>query len=183
MKIGSIHGRFQPFHNEHMEYALAALELCDYLWIGITQFDVDELSRTETGRSSRLSNPLTYIERVRIITDALKDEKIDLSRIGFVPFPIDQPNKLYQFVEKDTICFTTIREHWNLDKIEKLSTSGYKVEVLWENYKDKKVSSTLIRNSMINGDDNWKNMVRPSTVKHLNSIGLGCRLKAYSEQQ
>jgi len=39
-KTGSIHGRFQPFHNEHLDYVLRALDRCDFLWIGITQYDI-----------------------------------------------------------------------------------------------------------------------------------------------
>ena len=32
---GCIHGRFQPFHIEHLEDALAALDRCGFLWIGL----------------------------------------------------------------------------------------------------------------------------------------------------
>ncbi len=35
-RYGMIHGRFQPFHNGHLEYLLAALERCETLIIGIT---------------------------------------------------------------------------------------------------------------------------------------------------
>lgn len=180
MKIGSIHGRFQPFHNEHLEYALAALELCDYLWIGITQYDIEELKKCQTSpnRSSLTANPLTYIERVKIITDALKDAKVDKSRFAFVPFPIDEPDKLYQFVDKNTVCYTTVREEWNRAKVERLIASGYDVHVLWENLGDKKISSTLIRDYLISGDESWKAMVQPSTIENLLSLGICERLQS-----
>jgi len=41
-KEGSAHGRFQPFHNGHLEYVLAAQKQSDFLWIGITKFDIDQ---------------------------------------------------------------------------------------------------------------------------------------------
>ena len=87
MKVGSIHGRFQPFHNEHLEYALAALEHCDFLWIGITQYDIEELQtcKTSSKRSSMISNPLTYLEREEIIKDALLDANVDASSFSFIP--------------------------------------------------------------------------------------------------
>ena len=34
-----IHGRFQPFHNGHLEYMSGAAERSDELWIGITNPD------------------------------------------------------------------------------------------------------------------------------------------------
>ena len=66
MKLGCIHGRFQPFHNEHLDYALAALKEVDFLWIGITQFDVIEFKtgNSSPSRTEKIANPLTYIERI-----------------------------------------------------------------------------------------------------------------------
>ena len=34
-----IHGRFQPFHNGHLEYLRGAAECCDELFVGITNPD------------------------------------------------------------------------------------------------------------------------------------------------
>jgi len=34
-----IHGRFQPFHNGHLEYMRGAADRSDELWIGITNPD------------------------------------------------------------------------------------------------------------------------------------------------
>ncbi len=40
---GCIHGRFQPFHIEHLEDALAALDRCGFLWIGLAEpFPVEQ---------------------------------------------------------------------------------------------------------------------------------------------
>ncbi len=36
MAYGVVHGRFQPFHLDHLKYALAGLTHCDYLFVGIT---------------------------------------------------------------------------------------------------------------------------------------------------
>lgn len=184
MKIGSIHGRFQPFHNEHLDYALAALKYCDFLWVGITQYDIEGLKKCHDSpsRSVLSSNPLTYLERVTIIKDALLNANVDSSRFDFVPFPIDEPQKIYQFVDMNTICFTTIREPWNKAKIERLSRLGYKVEILWENLEDKKISSTLIRESLMKGDEAWREMVQPSTVKHLITLGIISRLQDYVKE-
>ena len=112
MKLGCIHGRFQPFHNEHLDYALAALKEVAFLWIGITQYDVIELKtgNSSPSRTEKTANPLTYIERIEIIKSALIENKVDPNKFSFVPFPIEEPNKLKQFVTRNVICYTTVRE-------------------------------------------------------------------------
>ncbi len=62
MTAGSVHGRFQPFHNEHLEYVLAAQRLCDYLWVGITKYDITSTDSNLLGRHRERpeSNPLTF---------------------------------------------------------------------------------------------------------------------------
>ena len=36
--LGMIHGRFQPFHNGHLEYMVAAAARCTRLAVGITRY-------------------------------------------------------------------------------------------------------------------------------------------------
>ena len=38
VELGFIHGRFQLFHNDHLQYALLAKEQCEKLIVGITEF-------------------------------------------------------------------------------------------------------------------------------------------------
>jgi nicotinamide-nucleotide adenylyltransferase len=38
-----IHGRFQPFHNGHLEYLRGAAERSDEVWIGITNPDRERI--------------------------------------------------------------------------------------------------------------------------------------------
>ena len=37
--IGVVCGRFQIFHNEHLQYVMAAKEQCEHLIVGITSPD------------------------------------------------------------------------------------------------------------------------------------------------
>ena len=181
MNIGCIHGRFQPFHNEHLEYAQHALDRSEFLWIGITQYDIQALQHCDKSpnRSAITSNPLTYLERANIISDALEEAGTSKTKYNFIPFPIDAPEKLYQFVEKSTICYTTIRDAWNREKVSILKTLGYEVCVLWERLEEKEVSSTLIRQMLVNGDSTWRNMVPHSTIKHIEQLELGKRLRNF----
>ncbi|MGA2689493.1 MAG: hypothetical protein ABSE85_15630, partial [Candidatus Korobacteraceae bacterium] len=94
---------------------------------------------------------------------------------SFIPFPIEHPHKLKQFLPAEVLCFTTICEPWNLEKIEVLKREGYAVEVLWE--REKKVTGRLIREQILNGDDRWKILVPEATVRGLERLNIGERLR------
>src|SRR5580658_2857257 len=96
----SVHGRFQPFHNGHLQYVLAAKRLCNFLWIGITNFDIGPGAANPKARARQRpeNNPLSYFERISIIKAVLQDEGIGAHEFGFVPFPIETPDRLSQFL-------------------------------------------------------------------------------------
>src|SRR6266566_3359337 len=85
-KEGSAHGRFQPFHNGHLEYVLAAQKQCSFLWIGITKFDIEELSPLGRTREKPENNPLTYHQRLTMITEALVENGVGRAEFAFIPF-------------------------------------------------------------------------------------------------
>lgn len=174
---GSVHGRFQPFHNEHLEYALAAKGHCEFLWIGITKYDVSpsELSPLARHRERPENNPLTYFERINIIAEALEDGGIDRRTFGFVPFPIETPQRLRAFLPLSVTCFTTICEEWNREKIRVLQACGYKVVVLWE--KQKSVTGSTIREDILVGGTRWRTMVPQATVRAIDALDIRKRLE------
>jgi nicotinamide-nucleotide adenylyltransferase len=43
-----VHGRFQPFHSGHLQYALAALQRCAHLIVGITNPDPSAIVQEQT---------------------------------------------------------------------------------------------------------------------------------------
>ena len=93
---GFVVGRFQPFHNEHLDYVLAAKKMCKFLWVGLAKFDssMSESAFGETHRDDPKNNPLTYFERVRIISEVLTGCGVNRGEFGFLPFPIDEPKKM-----------------------------------------------------------------------------------------
>ena len=84
-----------------------------------------------------------------------------------MPFPIEEPNKLKQFVGRNVICYTTVREEWNYKKLDILRDQGYQVVVLWESLEEKLISSSIVREKVINGDDSWREMVANSTFNFI----------------
>ena len=177
MTAASAHGRFQPFHNEHLEYLLAAQRQCSYLWIGITKYDITPTDSNPLGRPRErpANNPLTFFERINIIDEALVEAGIDRKTFGFVPFPIETPHRLPDFMPISIPCLTTICEQWNQEKIGVLRGLGYNVQVLYEREK-KGVSGSTIRRQILTGDDGWKAMVPGATVRAVERLGLCARL-------
>jgi len=175
---GSAHGRFQPFHNGHLEYVLEAQRRCRFLWIGITKYDIDtsELSPLGRHREKPENNPLTYHERVVMIKGALLASGVSRDAFTFIPFPIEKPNKLLQFLPVSVRCFTTIYEEWNREKIQVLKSQGYEVIVLWER-EQKEISGGDIREDIIRGGSRWRGMVPATTVQFAEKFELQERLK------
>src|SRR5438045_3217769 len=103
---GCIHGRFQPPHNGHLEYILEAKRRCEFLWIGITSYNIRKLYLMDAAphRAQRAANPLTYFERVQIITEMLIDAGLARSEFACTPFPIEQPEELPSFLSTTIPC-------------------------------------------------------------------------------
>jgi nicotinamide mononucleotide adenylyltransferase len=178
LEVGSVHGRFQPLHNAHLEYILAAKGLCSYLWIGITKYDTasEHLNPLGRHRERPEANPLTYFERIQLINAVLIDSGIRPTEFGFIPFPIETPSALPLFLPTTVTCYTTICEEWNREKIRVLEAQGYPVVVLWERT-PKVISGSDIREAIARGENGWHSLVPTGTVRAVSELGLRDRLK------
>jgi cytidyltransferase-like protein len=159
-KLGSIHGRFQPFHNGHLAYAIAALREVDVVYVGLTSV----LSEPGIGRDvapHRLepaSNPLNYFQRVEIIRAALISQGIGQDQFQIGPFPIEDPARLNEFWPLNLPCYTTVVDEWNKLKISELERNGYKVNVLENIISDNTIvtTGTKIRQMIRSSDASWQ---------------------------
>jgi len=124
-------------------------------------------------------NPLTYFERINIIADVLRDAGVGRDSFGFVPFPIETPNRLPSFMPTSIPCFTTIREEWNREKIEVLRAAGYEVIVLWEK-PEKTITGGAIREDIVAGGSKWRDIVPPATATAVERLKLRERLISLS---
>ena len=94
-----VHGRFQPFHNGHLECLQQASTRCRRLLIGITNPDRHSLI-AEPGDPSRhlpASNPFTFTERLLMITAVLRDTPLRVPSY-VIPFPINSPEVWNDYV-------------------------------------------------------------------------------------
>lgn len=168
--VGTIHGRFQILHNDHLKFLLAGKELCEHLIIGITNPDpsLTKEHNSNPHRSKPISNPLTYFERYVMIRNSLLEKGLKYSDFSIVPFPINVPELLKYYVPMDVVFFLSIYDDWGRQKKKYLESLGLKVHVLWEVPLEKKgLSGSDIRRSMLKGES-WEHFLPPAVVKLVN---------------
>ena len=131
---GMVHGRFQPFHNHHLEYAMKGLARCKHLLIGITNADPLEIQQEETSNHRHLeqSNPFTYFQRMRMIRSSLVDEGVKPNSFSIVPLPIHNPKRWEYYLPdpKNVTLFIRVFSDWEQTKVDRFRTHGWNVEVL-----------------------------------------------------
>jgi nicotinamide-nucleotide adenylyltransferase len=176
-RYGMIHGRFQPFHNGHWEYARAALARCDCLIIGITNADPSLIvpEPADSERHLPEANPFTFFERQQMIQATLMDAGIPLSRIAIVPFPIHHPERWSHYCPVETIQYVRLFSSWGKEKLQRFQDNGWRVEILDEGAA-KEVSGTEVRQRIRSGQG-WENLVPCSVARVLREIGARERLK------
>jgi len=176
--LGTIHGRFQILHNDHMKFLLTGKKLCKHLIIGITNPDPSLTKDHDSNphRSQPIANPLTFYERYVMIRETLLENGLILSEFSIVPFPINVPELLKYYVPMNVVFFLSIYDDWGRQKKKYLESLGLKVHVLWEVPLEKKgLSGSDIRESMLK-DEPWGHLVPPATAKLVKEWGIIKRL-------
>ena len=87
-----------------------------------------------------------------------------------VPYPIERPEILYNYVPLSATSFFTIYDKWGYEKLERLSALGYGTVVLFDD-REKKMCSTEIRQKIVDGTD-WKDMVPGAVYEYIVENGL-----------
>ena len=168
VKEGSVHGRFQPFHNGHLDYVLKAFGRADFLWVGLTQiFRPLSDPMNEAGRERATSNPLTFRDRCDLVDVALVGAGIGRERFRITPFPIETPERLQDFIPAGCLCFTTLVNEWNNEKVKRLNDNGFPTAILGLSVPDnmRVTSGTEIRKLIRAGDSSWARFVPPAVAE------------------
>jgi len=163
-----IHGRFQPFHNGHLEYLRGAAAHCDELWVGITNPDPTHVKPEPSDPLRHLpeSNPYTYAERLLMVTAAA--EAVGLV-VHVIPFPVNDPDVWPAYVPPGVTQFIRHFSEWGATKIERFRSAGYDVVILDEGA-EKEISGIDVREAMREGRD-WQSLVPPGVARVIESLG------------
>jgi cytidyltransferase-like protein len=164
-EYGMIHGRFQPFHNGHLEYLRAAQELCETLVVGITNPDPTSIRQDATSEHRHLpdANPYTYFERLLMIREVLSDEGVGPARSLIIPFPVNDPDRWRYYLPPNAVHYLRVFSDWEQAKVDKLRGHGYTVEVLHPGIV-KQVEATEVRRRMKEAED-WHSLVPAAVVR------------------
>lgn len=170
MPRGMIHGRFQPFHNGHLEYMRAAAGLCDELFVGITNPDPERVrpEASDPARHLPESNPWTYAERLLMVKAAARDLGLELERVHVIPFPVNEPELWPAYVPAGVTQYLRLFSDWGGEKLERLRAAGYEVVVLDEGT-DKEVSGSEVRAALRAGDE-WERLVPRGVAAVIRSL-------------
>jgi cytidyltransferase-like protein len=165
-----IHGRFQPFHNGHLEYMRGAAERSDELWVGITNPDPARILPEESDPARHLpeSNPFTYDERLRMVKAAATDLELDLATIHVIPFPVNEPELWDAYVPERITQYLRLFSAWGGEKQERLLAAGYEVVIL-DQGAEKELSGTDVREALRTGGD-WECLVPPGVARVLQEL-------------
>lgn len=168
--IGAVQGRFQGLHMGHMEFLLEAKKRCQFLIIGVTNYDIHSQyikNDAKLNRFQEQANPFTYFERLMMITESMVEAGVPREEFTIVPFPIEVPEKIPNFVPEDVVFFQTIYDQWGRNKVEQLQKMGYQTEVMWERTDaDRLTSGTQVRKLMQEGGD-WERLMPKAAAKYV----------------
>jgi nicotinamide-nucleotide adenylyltransferase len=167
---GMIHGRFQPFHNGHLEYMSRAAERSDELFVGITNPDPMRIKPEESDPLRHLpeSNPWSYAERLMMVKAAAAELGLEAARVHVIPFPVNEPELWPAYVPEGATQYIRLFSEWGGTKIERLQQAGYEVVVLDEG-KQKVISGADVRAAMRDGGD-WESLVPPGVARVLRGL-------------
>ena len=162
-----IHGRFQPFHNGHLEYLRGAAERSDEVFVGITNPDPQRIKEEATDPLRHLpeSNPFTYVERLLMFEAVAKVERIN---VHVIPFPVNEPELWNAYVPAGVTQYLRLFSEWGGTKLERMREAGYEVVILDEGA-EKQISGTDVRDALRSGGE-WEALVPAGVVRVIRSL-------------
>jgi nicotinamide-nucleotide adenylyltransferase len=175
-----VHGRFQPFHREHLAYAAWAAADAEELLVGITNADPSHV-RPETAdpdRDAPEANPFTYYERHRMVRAALGTSGIEVP-VRILPFPINRPDLWDEYAPADAVHYVNVLEPWHEVKADRLRDSGRTVVT---KAGTRTVSGTEIRERMAAGEPSWRADVPEGVAAVLDDIDGPERVRELHER-
>ena len=170
MTRGMIHGRFQPFHNGHLEYLRGAAERSDEVFVGITNPDPSHVKPEASDPVRHLpeSNPYTYAERMLMVKAAAADAGLAGERLHVIPFPVNTPEVWDSYVPRDVVQYIRLFSDWGGTKLDRLRSAGFQVVVLDEGA-EKELSGADVRAAIREGRD-WEQLVPPGVASVIHGL-------------
>jgi cytidyltransferase-like protein len=179
----AIHGRFQPFHLGHFAYLRHAFRLAHTVVVGITNPVPHQTTAEATDplRHLAANNPLTYFERLEIITAAIvRHDAALLRRVRIVPFDVNADPSTYPLaIPLHVTQVVAPYEAWDHEKARRFAAAGYRVVEIPT--ATGRLTSTHVRAAMRVGDDSWRRMVPAGVDEVMDSLGVTARMTSNND--
>ena len=162
-RVACFTGRFQPFHNQHLEVLSALSHEFDRIIIAITNPDIENLFEHAASqhRHTDAANPFSYESRVQIIEDSISElSELNGVEIEIIPFDLTQPDSWT--VPAETVFALRIFSVWEANKLDLFTGQGF--EVLELPAPATKLSASDIREALTANDSTWHSHVIPEAV-------------------
>lgn len=166
-ELTHVHGRFQPFHREHLDYAAWAADGADELLVGITNADPSHVVAEDADptRDDPKHNPFRYHERHRMVHAAVDAAEFDCP-VRVLPFPINRPELWDDYAPPDAIHYVNVLEEWHEVKVRRLRAQGRTVVT---KRGTRTMSGTDIRSRM-SEDEPWEQFVPDAVARVLRDV-------------
>jgi nicotinamide-nucleotide adenylyltransferase len=167
-RVACFTGRFQPFHNQHLEVLTALSQKFDRIIIGVTNPDLENLQEHAASqhRHTDSANPFSYESRVKIIKDSIADIP-ELSAVEIEITPFDLNDSESWSVPEGTVFALRIFSPWEASKLTLFSDLGF--ETLELPAHSIKLSASDIRVSLEANDSSWENSVVHGAIATIKS--------------
>lgn len=179
-RVAHVHGRFQPFHDEHVAYAEWAATDADALVVGITNADPSHVvaEDADAKRHEPAHNPFTYYERYEMVRATFDDRDVGVP-VRIVPFPINRPDLWNDYAPTEVTHYINVLEEWHEVKAERLRSRGREVVTKCGT---RTISGSDIRKRMATGGE-WREDVPGPVVDVVEAIdGVDRVAELYGEQ-
>lgn len=157
-----VHGRFQPFHLEHLSYVLEGLRRSDsFVVVGITNpYPVNEPEAGYHGdphRHDLAANPYSFVQRARMVQRSLADKGVAMDCALVIPLHLDRLAE-HAGLAGDVEQLVNVLDEWDDEKCRRFSDAGFRVNRF---HRPRTVSATEIRRLLGEG----------ATISHLVPAG------------
>ncbi len=159
MTVGVLVGRFQPFHNGHLEAVRYALRKVDYLYVVVGS----------SQRNHERDTPFTAGERIAMIKSALDSSDVQPSRWMAIPIADTESHALWPAILRTTIPpFDIVFTNDGLTT-RLLKEQGVKVEAV-RYLRRSSYSATNVRNRILEMKE-WEKLVPGPVASMVKEIG------------
>lgn len=167
----AVTGRFQPFHSDHLDLVLQAVDDGGSVIVGVT--NPDARSRVRDSQSPHRhrddANPFSYVERQAMIASSLSAAGLARTQFAIVPFPLDVPQVWHDYIPSHAVQLVRTFTKWEDKKVELLRAGGYEVRAIPGDQRSR-ISASDVRAAMVAGAD-WREHLPQGTVEVLSAIG------------